>query len=461
MAARPVIARVLFAFKVAGTAPRWLALLMLCALASCGGQRLSSGGSYPHYAAPGSASDPWGPFIREASGRYGVPERWIREVMRQESGGHQYLRGQPITSDAGAAGLMQLMPATYAELRGRYGLGDDPYDPHDNIMAGTAYIGELYKAYGSPAFLAAYNAGPHRLEAYMAGGSSLPNQTVDYLASIAPRLGNDRPMSGPLAAYADGGQAIEVAQAEPVQPAPEPAPIYRSPSAYVPHDFVRPPRPGCWQDPNAAYDPDAPCQAPPPVSPPAPQPQRLAEAEPAQAPEGGGTVPGATLWGSGAAAPPPQRTAQQAYSPPPYTPPAYAPPASTPPAQAPLPRYAEMSPPPAPLRSPEPQAPSHRFAFMPSAAAATVRPAMASGGWAVQVGAFANPAQARSVAETARTRAPRELQSAQTVLGTTAPFGGQVLYRARLLGLSAGTASAACGELAAQSMACVTVPPGG
>ncbi len=90
------------------------------------------------YAAPGSASDPWGPYIHEASGLYDVPERWIREVMRVESGGHAEMNGVPITSGAGAMGLMQVMPATYDELRARYGLGDDPYDPHNGILAGTA-----------------------------------------------------------------------------------------------------------------------------------------------------------------------------------------------------------------------------------------------------------------------------------------------------------------------------------
>ena len=44
------------------------------------------------------------------------------------------------TSQAGAMGLMQVMPVTYDELRARYNLGDDPYDPHDNVMAGTAYL---------------------------------------------------------------------------------------------------------------------------------------------------------------------------------------------------------------------------------------------------------------------------------------------------------------------------------
>ena len=61
-------------------------------------------------------------------------------------------------------GLMQVMPGTYEGLRQRYGLGDDPYDPHDNILAGTAYLKEMYDRFGSPGFLAAYNAGPGRVD---------------------------------------------------------------------------------------------------------------------------------------------------------------------------------------------------------------------------------------------------------------------------------------------------------
>ena len=49
-------------------------------------------------------------------------------------------------------GLMQVMPETYDELHGRYSLGDDPFNPHDNILAGAAYLREMYDIYGSPGF---------------------------------------------------------------------------------------------------------------------------------------------------------------------------------------------------------------------------------------------------------------------------------------------------------------------
>ncbi|MBC7800886.1 MAG: lytic transglycosylase domain-containing protein, partial [Gemmatimonadaceae bacterium] len=139
-----------------------------------------------NYTPPGPASDPWGPYIIEAAAKFDVPDRWIREVMRQESGGRLYSRnGDLITSSAGAMGLMQVMPGTYDELKGRYPeLGSDPFDPRNNILAGTAYLREMYDIYGSPGFLAAYNAGPGRLDDYLTRSRTLPEETRRYVASI-------------------------------------------------------------------------------------------------------------------------------------------------------------------------------------------------------------------------------------------------------------------------------------
>jgi hypothetical protein len=153
-----------------------------------------------YYPPPGPREDPWGPYIREAAGRYRVPEQWVRAVMQQESGGEQQA-----TSPVGAMGLMQVMPRTYDILRQRYGLGSDPYEPRDNILAGAAYIREMYDRYGAPGFLAAYNAGPDRMDGYLSGAMILPDETINYVASIAPRLGPEVAMSGPLAGYAGGG----------------------------------------------------------------------------------------------------------------------------------------------------------------------------------------------------------------------------------------------------------------
>ncbi|WP_459696402.1 transglycosylase SLT domain-containing protein [Acidisoma sp. C75] len=145
------------------------------------------------YAPPGPPSDPWGPYIAEASRRFDVPQSWIRNVIHVESGGHEYINGQLTTSDVGAMGLMQLMPQTYQELEAQYGLGDDPFNPHDNIMAGTAYLREMYDLFGSPGFLAAYNAGPQRLNEYLTDGRPLPAETTHYLAMIEPHIQGDMP----------------------------------------------------------------------------------------------------------------------------------------------------------------------------------------------------------------------------------------------------------------------------
>jgi hypothetical protein len=92
-------------------------------------------------------------------------------------------------SRKGAMGLMQIMPDTWSELRARYGLGRDPFDPHDNILAGAAYLREMHDRYGSPGFLAAYNAGPQRYDDYLAGVRALPAETRAYVAGLAPLIG--------------------------------------------------------------------------------------------------------------------------------------------------------------------------------------------------------------------------------------------------------------------------------
>jgi hypothetical protein len=125
--------------------------------------------------------DRWEPFIKEASVRYSVPEKWIRTIIHIESGGRTMLWGRPITSGAGAMGVMQLMHDTYNDMSVRNGLGSDPYDVHDNILAGTAYLRELYSRYGYPRLFAAYNAGPAVLEAHMQHGTTLPVETQNYI----------------------------------------------------------------------------------------------------------------------------------------------------------------------------------------------------------------------------------------------------------------------------------------
>ena len=83
------------------------------------------------------------------------------------------------------------MPDSWAGLRQRCRLGRDPYDPHDNILAGAAYLREMHDRYGTAGFLAAYNAGPGRYAEYLATGRPLPAETLAYVAALAPLVGGD------------------------------------------------------------------------------------------------------------------------------------------------------------------------------------------------------------------------------------------------------------------------------
>ncbi|OJU36279.1 MAG: hypothetical protein BGN99_07595 [Alphaproteobacteria bacterium 65-37] len=149
-------------------------------------------------------------FVTEAAQRFAIPSSWIRAVMRAES-----LGDVRALSPKGAMGLMQIMPETWTMLRLRYGLGTDPYDPHDNIAAGAAYLRELHDRYGAPGFLAAYNAGPGRYENHLATGRPLPSETLVYMAAAASLIG----------VRTDGGTNVATAM----------APTWSDAPLFVPH----------------------------------------------------------------------------------------------------------------------------------------------------------------------------------------------------------------------------------
>ena len=154
--------------------------------------------------------DPVSAAVAEASRRFGVPENWIWSVMRVESAG----RARAV-SHAGAMGLMQVMPGTYAELRSRHGLGPDPFDVRDNILAGAAYLREMFDRYGATGMLAAYNAGPGRWEEHLRRGRLPPRETRSYLARLDRAVG----VSAPAASLS--------------------APVERRPAAVQPTLFVQ------------------------------------------------------------------------------------------------------------------------------------------------------------------------------------------------------------------------------
>lgn len=395
-----------------------------------------------NYTPPGPPDDPWGPYITEAAAKFDVPDRWIREVMRQESGGKMYGRGgQLITSGAGAMGLMQVMPATYDEIRGRYPeLGSDPFDPHNNILAGAAYIREMYDIYGSPGFLAAYNAGPGRMDDYLTRSRTLPDETRRYVASIGPRLTGQPNRQSPGEQYAMNSVPMQIlAGSRYSAPAYAPAPVYSSAplqlaSAAPSSERITlgQPTPIVVAPPIEIASADDPARirlAPQPAE---PAPLLLASLPPSFVP-----VPPS-------AQPDPRgRLAQVASLP---EPPRFVPVPPVPPSA--LPQFAALLPGSRPLG----------FRLVSTAAAAPVHHAGPPGGWAVQVGAFANPTLAAAASASAREQVRDVLGGAQPLVASVRA-SNNTLYRARLTGLSRDAAAHACERLARTRTSCMVVSP--
>ncbi|WP_376956416.1 LPD38 domain-containing protein (plasmid) [Azospirillum sp. A26] len=128
------------------------------------------------------AGNPVDDYVAEASSRFGVAPDLIRATMGVESAGDARA-----VSNKGAAGLMQLMPGTFDDMRRQHGLGSDRFEPRTNVLAGTAYLRQMLDRYqNDPSLaLAAYNAGPGTVDDYRAGRrSSLPAETRAYVPKV-------------------------------------------------------------------------------------------------------------------------------------------------------------------------------------------------------------------------------------------------------------------------------------
>jgi soluble lytic murein transglycosylase-like protein len=163
--------------------------------------------------------DRWDPLVAEAAQRFHIPADWLRAVMQRESGGRTMLaRDLPIVSNAGAMGIMQLMPGTYGQMARQYGLGDDPFNPRDSVFAAAGYLRWLHGRYGFPAMFAAYNDGPGNYEDHLKG-RALPAETRNYLKAIATELGQ-RSHGAVKLTRPDGSKvAIDVARVNAVRAA--------------------------------------------------------------------------------------------------------------------------------------------------------------------------------------------------------------------------------------------------
>ncbi len=112
--------------------------------------------------------------IKKAAARYGLDFALVKAIVRVESN----FNPQAV-SDAGAIGLMQLMPSAIKDFR-----ITNPYDPHANIMAGTRYLSSLMEKFESNLrlSLAAYNAGPEAVKRYK--GIPPYKETKNYVDKV-------------------------------------------------------------------------------------------------------------------------------------------------------------------------------------------------------------------------------------------------------------------------------------
>jgi Transglycosylase SLT domain/SPOR domain len=116
--------------------------------------------------------------IADAAERHRLPPEFFARLIWKES--RFDVRA---LSPAGAQGVAQFMPGT-ARLRGLR----DPWDPREAIPASAHFLADLKARFGNLGLAAAaYNGGPHRVEAWLARGGGLPYETIDYVLSITSR----------------------------------------------------------------------------------------------------------------------------------------------------------------------------------------------------------------------------------------------------------------------------------
>ncbi len=120
--------------------------------------------------------------IQKADGPFKANKAQVDHVIEQESGGDPNA-----VSRAGAGGLMQIMPKTFAGMGGK-----DVFDPVENRALGTAYLNQMINQFGSDIELGlmAYNWGPGSVNRWLKGGrrGRIPAETKKYVAKLLPKM---------------------------------------------------------------------------------------------------------------------------------------------------------------------------------------------------------------------------------------------------------------------------------
>jgi hypothetical protein len=145
--------------------------------------------------------------IDGAAARQNISPGFLTRLLWQESSFRP-----TVVSPAGARGIAQFMPGTARER----GL-DDPFDPEQAIPASAAFLAELAARFGNLGLAAAaYNGGPNRVAAWLAGKGELPFETEDYVVRITGRTASqwaaDAKSQGPQKPVDQSQTCLQVAQ---------------------------------------------------------------------------------------------------------------------------------------------------------------------------------------------------------------------------------------------------------
>ncbi len=128
------------------------------------------------YKIPATAT-PYLPMLRAAETANGIPTGLLVRIAYQESRFRPEIINGKVKSSAGAVGIMQIVP--------RWHPGINAADPSQAIPYAAQFLRRMYQMFGSwPVALMAYNWGPGNVKKYLAGQTSPPLETRNYVAQI-------------------------------------------------------------------------------------------------------------------------------------------------------------------------------------------------------------------------------------------------------------------------------------